>query len=130
MPAVVAELEGQYETASSKLLSAELAALDTKAAADAADTVTQSKQDLFKEASAARDAAKAAYDFAHQELQVVEQAAQNASAAMVGFSSTVLEAEAKVDKKQTAAFEAHQRVGCICSLHVHVHVHVHLLVTR
>lgn len=63
---------------------------------------------------AARDAAKAAYDLATQELAAVEQAAQNASVLLVRYSNTAMSAESKMDKKQLEVAEANRKVGCGC----------------
>lgn len=88
-----------------------MAATQAKSAAEAADANTHSKQSLFEEAIAARDAAKAAYDVAQQELRTVEQAAQNASSLLVRISAAAMAAEAKMDKQQQAASEANRQVS-------------------
>lgn len=97
--------------ATSRLAEAKAAAEQAKSAAEAADANTQSKQEQYAEATAARDAAKAAYDVALQELRAVEQAARNASALLVKYSETAMAAEAKLDGKQLAAAEANRKVG-------------------
>jgi hypothetical protein len=103
--------ESDYEAANTHLIVATVAAAEAKAAADAADAHTQSKQRMYEEAVAARDAAKAAYDVAQQELRAVERAAHNASALLVSISGKAMAAEAKMDKKHLKVAEANRQVG-------------------
>lgn len=106
-----AGLEATYEATNTKLVEAQLTASEAKAAVDAADAQTQSRQSLYDQAVSARDAAKAAYDVAQQELRLVEQAAQNASAVLVKISETAMAAQAKMDRTQLAAVEGNRKVG-------------------
>lgn len=102
--------ETNYESAKARLLEAQVAAEEAKAAAQTADNYTQSKQSLYNEALSARNAAKAAYDVAQQELRLVEQAAQNASALLVRIAGTALWAGEKLDRRQLLAADASRKV--------------------
>jgi hypothetical protein len=103
--------ETDYESAKARLLEAQVAAEEAKAAAQAADDYTQSKQSLYNQALSARNAAKAAYDVAQQELRLVEQAAQNASALLVRMTGTALWAGEKLDRRQLLAADASRKVS-------------------
>jgi hypothetical protein len=105
--------ESDYEAANTNLIVATVAAAEAKAAADAADAHAQSKQRMFEGAIAARDAARAAYDVAQQELRAVEQAAHNASALLVKISGKAMAAEATMDKKHMKVAEANRKVGLV-----------------
>lgn len=104
------------------LQKAQAAAAAAKEAAAAAEATTQTKQALLQEATAARDAAKVAFDMAQQELRAVEQAVRNASALLVKFSSTAMAAEAKLDQKQLLALEADRKVWLLMLLLHHAQI--------
>lgn len=107
---MLAVKETDYESATARLLEAQVTAEEAKAAAQAADAYTQSKQTLYDEALSARNAAKAAYEVAQQELRLVQQAAQNASALLVKISGTAMSAGAKLDKRLVLAADANRKV--------------------
>lgn len=107
---VPAGLEAAYEAANTQLVEAQVTAAEAQAAVQAADAHTQSKQSLYDHAVAARDAAKAAYDVAQQDLRLVEQAAQNASAALVKISETAMAAQGKMDSTQAKAADGSRKV--------------------
>jgi hypothetical protein len=106
-----AGLESSFEATNAKLKEAQLTVTQAKAAVDTADAHTQSKQSLYNQAVLARDAARAAYDVAQQELRLVQQAAQDASAALVKISETAMAAQSKMDRTQMAAAERNRKVG-------------------
>lgn len=111
-----AGLESSYEATNAKLIEAQLTVTQAKAAVDTADAHTQSKQSLYDQALSARDAARAAYDVAQQELRLVQQAAQDASAALVKISETAMAAQSKMDRTQMAAAERNRKVGKVVVL--------------
>lgn len=116
MYVVSAGLESSYEATNAKLIEAQLTVTQAKAAVDTADAHTQSKQSLYNQALSARDAARAAYDVAQQELRLVQQAAQDASAALVKISETAMAAQSKMDWTQMAAAERNRKVGKVVLL--------------
>jgi hypothetical protein len=107
---MLAAKETDYESATARLLEAQLTAEEAKAAAQAADAYTQSKQTLYDQALSARNTAKAAYEVAQQELQLVEQAAQHASALLVNISGKAMSAGTKLDKRLLLAADANRKV--------------------
>lgn len=116
MYVVSAGLESSYEATNAKLIEAQLTVTQAKAAVDTADAHTQSKQSLYDQALSARDAARAAYDVAQQELRLVQQAAQDAAAALVKISETAMAAQSKMDRTQMAAAERNRKVGKVVLL--------------